>query len=248
MMLNRNSSFIAVLIVTAFISSVHAADPPTKQSTAKKTASSTDTTEKNSEYVQIEDKPGLPRVLLIGDSISVGYTLPTRKLLEGKANVHRPGENCGPTTRGLEKLDQWLGDKKWDVIHFNFGLHDLKYVDETGKMVAVAKGKQNILVDQYEKNLRDIVARLKKTGAKLIWRNTTQVPKGANGREEGSEVKYNEVAAKVMKENNIPTHDMHKFIESHPEYIQKKNVHYSKETNLALAKEVATEIEAVLKK
>lgn len=44
----------------------------------------------------ITDTPGLPRVLLIGDSISMGYTLPVRDLLKGRANVHRIPENGTP--------------------------------------------------------------------------------------------------------------------------------------------------------
>src|SRR5687768_8371749 len=75
--------------------------------------------------VPVDEQPGLPRVLLIGDSISMGYTIPVRDLLKGQANVLRPMTNCGPTIRGIESLDSWLGNKKWDVIHFNFGLHDL---------------------------------------------------------------------------------------------------------------------------
>jgi len=38
-------------------------------------------------FAKIEDEPGLPRVLIIGDSISIGYTLDVRALLKGKANV-----------------------------------------------------------------------------------------------------------------------------------------------------------------
>src|SRR5262245_48216310 len=92
----------------------------------------------------VEDVAGLPRVLIIGDSISIGYTVPTREALKGVANVHRPQTNCGPTTRGVENLDKWLGDGKWDVIHFNFGLHDLKYIDDAGKNVAPDKGHQMV--------------------------------------------------------------------------------------------------------
>jgi acyl-CoA thioesterase-1 len=66
----------------------------------------------------------LPNVLLLGDSISIGYMLDVRKQFVGEANVWRPATNCGPTTRGLKSLDDWIGDKKWAVIHFNFGLHD----------------------------------------------------------------------------------------------------------------------------
>src|SRR3954465_5493214 len=61
----------------------------------------------------IQDQAGLPRVLLIGDSISMGYTLPVREALAGKANVHRPPANCGPTSRGVEMIDSWLGDGRW---------------------------------------------------------------------------------------------------------------------------------------
>src|SRR5688572_21808238 len=75
-------------------------------------------------FEPITDDPKLPRVLLIGDSISIGYTLAVRDLLKGKANVHRIPTNGGPTTNGLARLKQWLGDGKWDVIHFNWGLHD----------------------------------------------------------------------------------------------------------------------------
>src|SRR6266446_6796002 len=70
-------------------------------------------------FAEVKDNPALPRVLLIGDSISIGYTVPTRDLLKGKANVHRIPENGGPTTVGLKNLTKWLGDGKWDVIHFN---------------------------------------------------------------------------------------------------------------------------------
>jgi acyl-CoA thioesterase-1 len=80
--------------------------------------------------VKVEDVAGLPRVLLIGDSISMDYTVDVREMLKGTANVHRIPINGGPTTNGLKNIKAWLGDSKWDVIHFNWGLHDLKYVQE----------------------------------------------------------------------------------------------------------------------
>ena len=131
-------------------------------------------------FAPIEDKPGLPRVLLVGDSISIGYTLRGRKGLSGVANVHRPPTNCGHTAKGLAELDKWLGDKRWDLIHFNFGLHDLKYVKQKDP-AQLAKphspgSVQLASLEEYEANLRKRLARLEKTGARLIWRNTTPVP------------------------------------------------------------------------
>ena len=84
--------------------------------------------------------PALPNVLVLGDSISIGYTKDVRKLLEGRANVFRPmrpdgkgPDNCGDTTIGLANLDRWLAGPRWDVIHFNWGLWDLCYRDANSK-------------------------------------------------------------------------------------------------------------------
>jgi hypothetical protein len=107
----------------------------------------------------VQDDPKLPRVLLIGDSISRGYTQDVRKAMAGKANVHRAPENCGPTANGVKKIEIWLGDGKWDVIHFNFGIHDRKTP-----------------AADYEQRLETLIARMKQTGAKLIFATTTPVP------------------------------------------------------------------------
>lgn len=195
---------------------------------------------------QVEDVEGLPRVLLIGDSISIGYTLQVREMLKGKANVHRPPTNCAATIHGLKGVDQWLEiggkDKKWDVIHFNWGLHDLKYMGPKGQNLADPKAKtsrQQVPPAEYEKNLRRLVKRLQKTGARLIWRNTTPVPEGAKGRVPGHSAEYNEIAAKVMKEMKVEVHDLYSFAKKNASRIQRKaDVHYTKEGSLELAREV----------
>jgi acyl-CoA thioesterase-1 len=198
---------------------------------------------------QVDDVPNLPRALLIGDSISMGYTPIVRELLKGKANVHRPPENCGDSARGIAKMDAWLGSKKWDVIHFNFGLHDLKYLDEAGKYVTPDKGKQVALVPDYEKNLRQIVERLKKTGARLIWASTTPVPEGSSGRVKGDEIKYNAAAAKVMKESGIEIDDLHAVVTGGPADMQlPKNVHFTRDGYEILASAVVATIEKSLGK
>lgn len=152
--------------------------------------------------------PGLPRVLLLGDSISIGYTLPVREKLKGRANVQRAPENCGDTARGLARLNAWLGKGHWDVIHFNFGLHDLKYLDDKGNYVAPDKGKQVAPPAVYRQQLRALTLRLKATGAKLIFATTTPVPPGTVGRVAGDEKTYNQVAREVMKELDVPVDNL----------------------------------------
>jgi lysophospholipase L1-like esterase len=140
----------------------------------------------------VKDDPKLPRILLIGDSVSRGYTQPTRKALAGKANVHRAPANCGPTASGLKNLDAWLGEGKWDVIHFNFGIHD--------RATPAA---------DYVKRLEEIVGRLEKTGAKLIWTSTTPIPDNpAQKQTAASIVEKNALAAEIMKKHGIPTDDL----------------------------------------
>jgi len=181
--------------------------------------------------------------MLIGDSISIGYTVPTRELLKGKANVHRPLTNCGPTTTGLTQLDKWLGDGKWDAIHFNWGLHDLKYMDANSRLVDPAQGKQQVPIDQYEKNLDQLVERLKKTGAKLIWAATTPVPEGSGGRVKGDAAKYNEAAKKVMDKHGVATDDLYAYALPRLDQIQQpRNVHFTAAGSKALAEQVAASI------
>jgi acyl-CoA thioesterase-1 len=200
----------------------------------------------------VSDDPNLPRVLVIGDSISIGYTVPVRAKLKGKANVHRPLANCAATINGLKDLDKWLGDPKtpagkWDVIHFNWGLHDLKYHDGKGTIRAVNEGTQQVPVAEYEKNLRTLVKRLKETGATLIWASTTPVPEGTLGRVPADAKKYNDAAARVMKDEGVQTDDLYAFAEPKLAEIQlKANVHFSPSGYDALAGAVAGTIEKAL--
>jgi acyl-CoA thioesterase-1 len=201
----------------------------------------------------VTDQPGLPRVMLIGDSISLGYTPLVRELLKGKANVHRPAANSGPTISGLKDLDTWLavdtppGQKpaKWDVIHFNFGLHDIKVM--SGGLTAPVL---QVPPDQYEKNLRELVKRLQATGAKLIWATTTPVPDSTTLRPlrlETDVVKYNEIAARVMADNKIPTDDLFNVVLPQEAQLQvKNNVHFTKPAYQLLAQHVADSIKAAL--
>jgi len=199
----------------------------------------------------IKDDPRLPRVLLIGDSISIGYTLPTREFLKGKANLHRIPTNGGPTTKGLASIDAWLGKGKWALIHFNWGLHDLKYMGPNGENLFPKEkgGKPQVPIDAYEKNLDKLVTRLKKTRAKLIWRNTTPVPPGSKGRYVGDSVKFNTAAARVMKKHDVPTHDLFTMSQKRmKEIMRPANVHYTPEGSKVLGKDVARVIMEVLKK
>lgn len=189
----------------------------------------------------IKDVPGLPRVLLIGDSVSIGYTLNVRALLEGKANVHRIPVNGGATEVGLANMKEWLRGEKWDVIHFNFGLHDAKFASET---------TQRASREQYADNLRELIKQMKATGAKLIFATTTPVPHDGNispTRRFDSIPARNEVARKVMEENGVAIDDLYALILPVRDQVGRANdVHFEAAGYELIAKQVAASIEAQL--
>lgn len=184
-----------------------------------------------------KDKTPLPRVLLIGDSISIGYTPVVTKALAGKANVIHNKGNAQDTRHGVAQLKDWLGGGKWDVIHFNWGLWDLK------------NGAKAVPLEDYEKNLRELVSQLKETKATLIWASTTPVPEGAGmGRRSEDVLAYNAAAKKIMDEHKIPIDDLYALALPQLDALQQpKNVHFAKEGNEALGAKVTEAIQAALK-
>ncbi len=200
------------------------------------------------------DAPKLPRVMIIGYSISVGYTDEVRRLLAGKANVHRVAGNAGPSSSGVQKMKEWLAPTNgtWDVIHFNFGLHDLKCGTggKDNQPYATSDGHQ-VSLEDYEKNLSQIVTTFKTTGAALVWCSTTPVPAGIVDppRQPDDVMRYNEVARQVMIKNGVAIDDLFATaLPRLPDIQLPHNVHYTKEGCAELAKQVAASIEGALKK
>lgn len=199
--------------------------------------------------------PRLPNVLILGDSISIAYTREVRDLLAGKANVFRPLQdhgrrpvNCGETRMGLQNIEAWLGTRRWNVIHFNWGLWDLCYrhpeSTAQGKRDKV-RGTLSVPLQEYRENLEKLVVRLKATGAKLIWASTTVVPENEVGRFVGDDKKYNDVAREVMKKHGVAINDLHRLTaDFHGKYsVKPGDVHYTREGSLELAKVVAKAVE-----
>ena len=184
----------------------------------------------------VKDDPALPRVLLIGDSVSRGYTAAVRKALAGKANVHRAPANCGPTASGIKNIDAWLtdhpGGEKWDVIHFNFGIHD------RGTPVA-----------DYTARLEQLVQRMKQNGAKVIWASTTPIPDNPEQKQTAASiVERNAAAAEVMHKHGVAIDDLFGFITPRLAEMQRpKDVHFKDEGYDLLGQKVAESITDALK-
>ena len=170
------------------------------------------------------DDPALPRVLLIGDSISIGYTVEVRRILAGQANVHRIATNGGPTQQGLKDLQAWLGAGPWDVIHFNWGIWDTH---------VFADGRIRTGLDEYKANLNRLVDVLESTGAQLIWATTTPYRTRQHGdlliREEDN-VRYMKAGQEVMAARGVMIDDLYEAVRPRlGELLGEDDVHFTRE-------------------
>ena len=158
----------------------------------------------------------MPNVYIIGDSISLGYTPVVAQLLDGRACVtHSPG-NAQYSSYGLRHLKTWLGNERFDLIHFNWGCWDRHYLDPAADPLEPSvtqfkrDGVRRTTPEQYAANLEAIVKILQPTGAKLIWAASTPL------RDDGKLVckpeevaPYNAVAARVMSAHKIVINDLY---------------------------------------
>ena len=146
----------------------------------------------------------------------VGEALEEPVLLIRFATKHPIWFRRGSRSLGYDFLSPSGGggldlDGGWDVIHFNHGVWDQATLDPTtGQRTDAKKGRIRTTIEDYEKNLRSIVARLKQTNATLIWGSTTPILVGSDPGYVGGEMvdRYNEVAAKVMRENGVLINDL----------------------------------------
>lgn len=205
-------------------------------------------------FEYVEPNKHLPNVLLYGDSISIGYTPTVRKLLSEKANVFRIYQNGQSSDKLISKIEKmkttlfqpYLKEGwnfEWDVIHFNVGLHDLKYLKD-GKLNK-ENGKQVNGIAKYKENLHGVCQYLIKEypKAQLIFATTTAVPdEGAAGRFAGDSIKYNKAAIEVLVHYpQIEINDLYGFTKPNAAewYIKPENVHYNYLGKKAQGEEVA---------
>lgn len=151
------------------------------------------------------------KVVLIGDSIRGGY----QPLVIDKckvAEIWGPKENCEHSVKVVDHFIPWVEDQKPDIVHFNFGLHDVS---------VQLDGTHKIILEQYKLCLQRFIDKVKGLGGtRMIWATTTPLYQPEQGvpmdqwKEVGiAEVdRYNAAALKIVQREQIPVNDLHEVI------------------------------------
>ena len=211
-------------------------------------------------------RKSLPEVLVLGDSISLGYTAMVRQRLAKEAIVSRPNCNCGPSQLFLKKMKGWVGEKRWAVIHVNFGIHDNHYIkgDSAGFDLFRGRGVTNTLpqvakgtairdlgfrirtpINEYEKNLRTILGFLKEHADKVVFGLTTPMPEYQRDDRCGRIRCYNEMAVAVCEEMGVAVDDLYAVGERNLDK-QTDGCHFNDSGYSALADAVAESVRRAL--
>lgn len=174
----------------------------------------------------------LPRVLLIGDSITRAYYKDVEQNLDGKAYCARIATSAAVGDPALPmQLHTFLSETKFDVIHFNIGMHGWAYSE-----------------DEYRKYLPEVLKVIHKDapGARLIWASTTPVRKNRTPGPSDDRIRArNEIARKYFTQQHIPIDDLYALMAPHSK-LHSDDVHFNSEGAALQARQVAAEIVKLL--
>lgn len=188
-------------------------------------------------WISHANETNLPRVLLIGDSITRAYYPQVEKRLAGKAYVGRLSSSAfisDPVL--LMQIKMVLSQYKFDVIHINNGMHGWHH----------SEAEYENAFPEYLKTIRDYAP-----NAKLIWANTTPLKVSPASSENDTIAtderiaERNAIAAKFMRAQGIPVEDLNTPMRGHPEYHE-DNVHFNSRGIAIQAALIAPDIEKLL--
>ena len=180
----------------------------------------------------------MKNIVLIGDSIRMGYERTVQHELQGYASVWGSTENGGTSQNVLDHLDEWVLSKQPDIVHVNAGIHDI--TADLDSMI------YRVTLDSYRRNVEEILRTIQeKTQSRLIWATTTPVIGPRTGmlniRRNEDVRAYNEAAVGVAQVLGVEIDDLYAVtMQSNPnEIVTPDGVHFTDEGSVLLGKAVA---------
>ena len=183
------------------------------------------------------------KVVLIGDSIRMGYQPFVARKLDGEADVWGPAANCRHSLWALDHFDPWVVEQAPDLVHVNFGIHDA---------VVMADGGFQVCPQQYRMCLQRFIDRVAGLdGTTMIWGSTTPRFRPTEGVAMADWPKmleidtYNATALELVTRAGLAVDDLHQTIldSGFAECLTDDGCHMTEHGNEALSDAV---VQAVL--
>ena len=152
----------------------------------------------------------MKKIVLIGDSIRMGYDKYVKESLAGIAEVYYPEENCKFAEYVLRFIGEWKKRGEWpsdiDLVHWNAGLWDVLDVDGEGPLTSLEYYKEAI--GRIDRRIRRIFP-----NAKIVFATSTSVDeenyKNCHKRNNKTIREYNEAAVSVLSGTDTVINDLY---------------------------------------
>ena len=189
----------------------------------------------------------MKKILLIGDSIRIGYDKYVKMAFDGVAEVYYPNENCRFAAYVVRHLHDWkcaLGiPDDLDLIHVNVGLWD---------DLVLLDGEHLTPLPIYEYYVDRMFKMIKRffPVAKIIFATSTPVREAlftSNKRYNADTRAYNDAAVKIAERYGAYINDLYEITEKVPKSYYSDHCHlYTKDGTRLHTEKVVSEIENVL--
>lgn len=179
------------------------------------------------------------QIVLIGDSIRMGYQETVRRELEPGIRVRSPEPNGGHSRNVLDHLDAWVLDRPPDAAHLNCGLHDLAKSFDSGL--------PRVPLEEYGRNVARLLDRVQGAGILPVWATITPVDEVLHHRNksfdrfEADVEAYNEAALEAAEAAGVAVNDLFGVVEAagRDRLLRDDGVHFSDEGSRLLGEAVA---------
>jgi len=172
----------------------------------------------------------MKKIVLVGDSIRLGYEKYVKEAFDGVAEVYSPAENCRFAQYVLRNFHEWKRKHEWpddvDVVHWNAGLWDTITLFEDGTLTPP---------DFYADTVRRIDKRIRMCypNAKVIFATSTHVQedkylnKKKAARYNSDTAKFNRLAIEALEGTGTYIDDLFEVTEDAPESAFSDMTHYN---------------------
>jgi len=186
------------------------------------------------------------RILLLGDSIRMGYDDFVKEMMPDYEIIYDSEDNSRFSSYTLWQFNQLY--KKYgsfDMVHFNSGYWDLN--------PECPNGESTVPIEDYIRNLKRLIEQIKYIGAIPVFATITPVDndeylKGNIPYNNDLVDKYNNAALKLMKEENVIVNDLYSLLDDKKDkYKCSDKLHLTTMGYMKCAKQIKQIIESIFK-